>query len=142
MLPSFYCPLSKRIFVDPVVAPNGVTYERETLFEKSFQGDGFIGKYLVDASNVSANEALLKEVEVAVLASDEKTKKEWTKRRNKVLARMKLDASEFILRGSVEKAAKLGHPKAQYTFAKMWYENGNYPLALQYACKPDGRPKH
>jgi len=139
MLPSFFCPFSKRIFVDPVVAPNGVTYERETLFEKSFQGDGFIGKYLVDASNVKPNDALLKEVEAAVEVADETVKKAWQRRRNKVLARRKLDAAELLVRGNVEKAAHMGNTKAQYTFAKMWFDNGNYTLALQYACKLDRR---
>jgi TPR repeat protein len=129
------CPFTKRIPADPVIAPNGRTYERGELLERSDGNDGFIGRFVIDEKTLQPDAVRLQNIERFLETADVKVRQDWNKRRKTVLASKQRDAEELASLGQLDQAAEMGHLKSVLKQAQTFYEQKNFALALQRLSK-------
>jgi HEPN domain-containing protein len=123
VLRALTCPITHELFDDPVVAPDGNTYEREALTKYVRKKHGESRKPMIligcplnpgatvgDLKKLPPNRKVLELVELAVkLAPDDELAQEWNSKKRK----RELDLAETLFQaGRVAEAAALGHPAA------------------------------
>jgi tetratricopeptide (TPR) repeat protein len=81
---SLCCPISKKLPVCPVLAKDGKTYDRDTLFEQAFKNGGCYAGMWIDDTTTTLNLTHLESVRKLVrTATSDHAVQEWTKKRKK-----------------------------------------------------------
>lgn len=127
------CPITKQVMVDPVVAEDGLTYERSAL-QKHLNTSAVSPVTNEPISRaVVENKLLLKEIFAQVKTWDAAEQAKWMARRKVVKERRERDqkkhAKELFDNGEYEAAGNLGYAKAQNHLGGIYFDQEDYAAA-------------
>lgn len=127
------CPLTKKVMVDPVVAEDGLTYERVAL-QKHLNTSTLSPVTQEPISRaVVENKLLLKEIFAQVKSWGTVEQADWMARRKVVKERrqreQKKQAKELFESGEYEAAGNMGNANAQNYLGSLYFEQEDYAAA-------------